>query len=575
MKKRLKQSLLAACVCVAMSTTAIAQDSDVAGNLINEPSFENTVNAGVFGDYTFMVDIDPSTGEWNEMTGWAGTFGSIDITGVPGDDLIPFTTPYGSRAVRISIDSPNRQIWWPPIAFARPNFRTEPAWWDPEQLASIDRAAVSPGDEVYASARIFTDAPLIGGQFGMIKVAFFDANGLDISPSTIRQGEFDALIESLQCSEFPGAISTLKVDGTSPVNEWLKAQVQATAATVDNDGTTTDALFPTCKDWTNDQAYNPVVIANAPPGAVAMNVFLFNIDPGLTGNPIYFDDVYLGILDPDDDIDGIENRVDTDPINFSRDFSDGTTTGSILSDDNRILSIDEAIESNGVFVESAPASQGAFARISVCDSLASIRVMPNSAFDVTCGSVILDVADDSEAIQLEVTIGGENSYVTIPAGNDVTFDDEDESVLVEPESETAEPVTLRVGSEDAEPAVIAPGVALSFDYRLDVKPGSDENCFNIDGNGVIPVAILGGASENVADIDIESIFFNGLAVREKGNGEPSCGAEDVNGDLVSDLVCHFEDDPTNWSVGNDDGQLTAKLFDGKDIYLNDSICVKP
>ena len=37
--------------------------------------------------------------------------------------------------------------------------------------------------------------------------------------------------------------------------------------------------------------------------------------------------------------------------------------------------------------------------------------------------------------------------------------------------------------------------------EIDVKPGSDPNCFNINGHGVIPVAILGDSNLDVADID--------------------------------------------------------------------------
>ena len=39
--------------------------------------------------------------------------------------------------------------------------------------------------------------------------------------------------------------------------------------------------------------------------------------------------------------------------------------------------------------------------------------------------------------------------------------------------------------------VVPPGESLTFKpVAIDIKPGSDPNCFNNDGHGVIPVAIL-------------------------------------------------------------------------------------
>ncbi len=485
MKGRVKEIGVASLLLALATTPAVAAE-----NLINEPSFENTVNAGVFGDYTFMVDIDPDTGQWNEMTGWAGTFGAIDITGVPGNP-ITFATPYdGLRAIKISIASPNREWWWPPIAFVRPNFRTVPAWWNPDDLASIDRVAVSPGDEVYASARIFTDAELIDGQFGMIKVAFFDANGLDISPSVISQGEFDGLIEPLQCSEFPGAVSALKLDGASPVGEWLKVQAQTTAGIVSGDGTT-DVLYPTCKDWTNDGVYNPIVVANAPPGAVEMNVFLFNIDPNLTGNPIYFDDVFLGILDPDDDKDRIENRVDGDPINASVAFGDGTTSGTVETDTDGILAIDDAAEQDdGISIVSDPGN-GSPARIRVCDSTASLSIRPGSELVVTCGSVILDVAPDSAPVTMEIELNGETATVEVPPENTLTFEPETASLEVASDLDEAKPIVLTIGGTEI---VIEAGETLALVPFSSFVAGVE---FDDEETGIEAVFSLGAASNGI------------------------------------------------------------------------------
>ena len=41
-----------------------------------------------------------------------------------------------------------------------------------------------------------------------------------------------------------------------------------------------------------------------------------------------------------------------------------------------------------------------------------------------------------------------------------------------------------------------------FEPVIDVKPGSDPSCFNIDGRGVVPVAVLGSLELDVSTIDV-------------------------------------------------------------------------
>ncbi len=110
---------------------------------------------------------------------------------------------------------------------------------------------------------------------------------------------------------------------------------------------------------------------------------------------------------------------------------------------------------------------------------------------------------------------------------------------------------------------------------IDIKPGSEPNCFNINGHGVIPVAILGSADLNVSDINVQSLLFDGLELRVRGNKGPFCSIEDSNADAFPDLVCQFEDDPTNWSGGGTTASVTGELNDGTPIQGTDSICIVP
>ncbi len=113
------------------------------------------------------------------------------------------------------------------------------------------------------------------------------------------------------------------------------------------------------------------------------------------------------------------------------------------------------------------------------------------------------------------------------------------------------------------------------EIAIDIKPGSDPNCFHINGHGVVPVAILGSETLDVLDVDAASLLFEGLVVRVRSNKGPLCSIEDTNGDSFSDLVCQFEDDPEAWTAGDATASLTGQLFDGTPIEGSDSICIVP
>lgn len=120
--------------------------------------------------------------------------------------------------------------------------------------------------------------------------------------------------------------------------------------------------------------------------------------------------------------------------------------------------------------------------------------------------------------------------------------------------------------------VVPPGVSL---VDIDIKPGSDPNCFNLNGHGVIPVAILGSDKFDVTNIDQGSLYFGGLEIRVRGNKGPLCGLEYSNADAYLDLVCQFEDDPNNWDAGDAEAVLEGSLFDLTDFGGIGSICVVP
>lgn len=112
---------------------------------------------------------------------------------------------------------------------------------------------------------------------------------------------------------------------------------------------------------------------------------------------------------------------------------------------------------------------------------------------------------------------------------------------------------------------------------IDIKPGSYPNCFNVNGHGVIPVAILGSNQFDVTTVDPMSLQFGAFMVRVRGNKGPLCSVQDVNGDSMNDLVCQFEDNGQSaWETGGEaTATLTGTTYDGRKFEGSDSICIVP
>jgi len=113
------------------------------------------------------------------------------------------------------------------------------------------------------------------------------------------------------------------------------------------------------------------------------------------------------------------------------------------------------------------------------------------------------------------------------------------------------------------------------DFSVDVKPGSSDNPVSRTNAGAIPVAIFSGDNASVYDIDIATLRLGKLLPRTTSNGKPQCSFQDVDVDGVTDLVCQFRNDPTNWTAGQTEVVLTGKLKNGGSILASDSIRLVP
>ena len=111
---------------------------------------------------------------------------------------------------------------------------------------------------------------------------------------------------------------------------------------------------------------------------------------------------------------------------------------------------------------------------------------------------------------------------------------------------------------------------------IDIKPGDDSNCLNLNYHGVIPVAILGSSDLDVYDVDIPTMSLQGLSLKMVGKADRLLAHfDDINGDGYTDLIAQFEDSG-GWT-GNGDGYatLTGYLLDRTSIEGSDSICLVP
>jgi hypothetical protein len=110
---------------------------------------------------------------------------------------------------------------------------------------------------------------------------------------------------------------------------------------------------------------------------------------------------------------------------------------------------------------------------------------------------------------------------------------------------------------------------------IDIKPGTVPNCFNNDGHGVIPVAILGSATFDVTRINVASVRLQGLLPKLSGTGTPLASLEDVNSDGVPDMVIQFQNVAGTFASGASWAAVTGLLVSGQPFGGFDPVCIVP
>ena len=174
--------------------------------------------------------------------------------------------------------------------------------------------------------------------------------------------------------------------------------------------------------------------------------------------------------------------------------------------------------------------------------------------------------------------GGTATTVPTPTGTGT--DDGGRLVTIDVGTSSYSFVGALVAANQTPPTFAGGSLAgLAFDVpcvRIDIKPGDEQNCFNNNGNGVIPVAILGAPLLDVTTIDPASVMLESMAVKMVGKSNKLLASiEDVNNDGFDDLLVKIEDMDNVFLPGATIATLTAMFFDTTTFVAIDSICIVP
>lgn len=162
-------------------------------------------------------------------------------------------------------------------------------------------------------------------------------------------------------------------------------------------------------------------------------------------------------------------------------------------------------------------------------------------------------------------VGNDDGQYTLEETD--VFVDDPKSVFTTRETKPAqEDVYLVNGDEN---------INLDLNVSIDIQPGSDQSCINSNNHGVVPVVVYGRENFKVKEIDLTTMNFDGLNIKQKSNGENQCSFGDINLDGFEDLTCQFYDDAEKFNPSENRATVRGTLNDGMKFTGSDRICLVP
>jgi peptide/nickel transport system substrate-binding protein len=107
---------------------------------------------------------------------------------------------------------------------------------------------------------------------------------------------------------------------------------------------------------------------------------------------------------------------------------------------------------------------------------------------------------------------------------------------------------------------------LTLEMMIDICPYQYPNVINLNGRGMVKVAVLSSAWFCAINVDRKTVRFAGAA-------PISFSITDLNGDGLGDVVFFFKASALKLDPGSTHATLTAKTFDGKYWSASDSVLV--
>lgn len=107
---------------------------------------------------------------------------------------------------------------------------------------------------------------------------------------------------------------------------------------------------------------------------------------------------------------------------------------------------------------------------------------------------------------------------------------------------------------------VSPMALSAMQVNIEIKPGSGDEMapINPKSRGKVPVAILSHEGFDATKVDHKSLRF-GHSGEEDSLHHCAKKGEDVNGDGLLDLVCHFNNQDAGWTVHDLEGHLSGEI----------------